>query len=122
MRVLFAPEAEQDLNSAVDFLTGRSPAAAARLVAGVRSLVQRLADGDFEGPEQQLRFGETVKSWPLSPACTTSARMKPCELSASITRRYGQSRDSRNGDAIGVSATFRPNDAQNAAPAGVTFW
>jgi plasmid stabilization system protein ParE len=67
VNVLFAPEAEQDLNSAVDFLTGRSPAAAARLVAGVRSLVQRLADGDFEGPEQQLRFGETVKSWPLSP-------------------------------------------------------
>ena len=67
MNVLFAPEAEQDLNSAVDFLTGRSQAAAARLVAGVRSLVQRLADGDFEGPEQQLRFGETVKSWPLSP-------------------------------------------------------
>ena len=67
MRVLFAPEAEQDLNSAVDFLTGRSPAAAARLVAGVGSLVQRLADGDFEGPEQQLRSGETVKSWPLSP-------------------------------------------------------
>jgi plasmid stabilization system protein ParE len=67
VRVLFAPEAEQDLNSAVDFLTGRSPAAAARLVAGVRSLVQRLADGDFEGHEQQLRFGETVKSWPLSP-------------------------------------------------------
>lgn len=30
MKVLFAPEAEQDLNSAVDFLASRNPTAAAR--------------------------------------------------------------------------------------------
>jgi len=67
LRVIFTPEAEEDLNSAVDFLTSRSPPAATRLVDGVRSLVQRLAHGDFERPEQQLRSGETVRSWPLSP-------------------------------------------------------
>jgi len=38
VKVLFAPEAEQDLNSAVDFLAGRSPIAAAHLVAGCQVL------------------------------------------------------------------------------------
>jgi plasmid stabilization system protein ParE len=67
LKVVFAPEAEHDLDSAVNFLTSRNPPAAAQLVDGVRSLVRRLADGEFDGPEQQLRSGETVKSWPLSP-------------------------------------------------------
>ena len=67
MRVVFAPEVGQDLNSAVDFLADRSPTAAAQLLAGVRSLVQRLANADFEGPQQQLRSGEKVRSWPLPP-------------------------------------------------------
>jgi toxin ParE1/3/4 len=67
VNVVFAPEAEQDLNAAVDFLADRSPPAAAQLLAGVRSLVQRLANADFEGPQQQLRSGQTVRSWPLPP-------------------------------------------------------
>jgi plasmid stabilization system protein ParE len=67
VRVVFAPEAEQDLNSAVDFLADHSPPAAVQLLAGVRSLVQRLLNADFEGPQQQLRSGETVRSWPLPP-------------------------------------------------------
>ncbi len=67
MRVIFAPEAEQDLNSAVAFLADRGSAAAAQLVAGVRSLVEHLANADFEGSQQQLRSGETVRSWPLPP-------------------------------------------------------
>jgi plasmid stabilization system protein ParE len=67
VKVVFAPEADQDFDSAVDFLSGRNPFAAAQFVAGVKSLVSRLAAGDFEGPQQQLRSGETVRSWPLAP-------------------------------------------------------
>jgi len=37
------------------------------LVADVLLLVERLAEGDFEGPEQQLRSGMIVRSWPLPP-------------------------------------------------------
>jgi plasmid stabilization system protein ParE len=67
LKVIFAPEAERDLLSAVEFLAGRNPAAAARLSAHVADIIGRLAEGDFEGPEQRLRSGAIVKSWPVSP-------------------------------------------------------
>ena len=67
MKILFAPEAEQDLDTAVDFLVGRNPPAAVQLVDGIRLLVSQLAEGEFDGPVQILRSGETVRSWPLPP-------------------------------------------------------
>ena len=67
MKVIFAPEAERDLLAAVEFLSGRNPAAAMRLYTNVADIVGRLADGAFEGPEQRLRSGAIVRSWPVSP-------------------------------------------------------
>ena len=67
MKVVFAPEAERDLLAAVEFLSGRNPAAAVRLYTNVADIVGRLAEGDFEGPEQRLRSGAIVRSWPVSP-------------------------------------------------------
>ena len=67
MKVIFAPEAERDFLAVVEFLAGRNPAAAARLYANVTELVGRLAEGDFEGPEQRLRSGAIVRSWPVPP-------------------------------------------------------
>ena len=67
MKIVFAPEAEQDLLAALDFLADRNPTAAAQLFGNVSALVRRLADGDFEGPELRLRSGEIVRSWPVSP-------------------------------------------------------
>jgi plasmid stabilization system protein ParE len=67
LKIVFAPEAEEDLLAALDFLAARRPAAAAQLLGSVGTLVRRLADGDFEGPEARLRSGETVRSWPVSP-------------------------------------------------------
>ncbi len=67
MKIVFAPEAEQDLWAALDFLAARRPSAAAHLLGNVGTLVRRLADGDFEGPEARLRSGEAVRSWPVSP-------------------------------------------------------
>jgi plasmid stabilization system protein ParE len=67
VKIVFAPEAEQDLLAAQDFLGERNPNAAAQLFGNVTALVRRLADGDFEGPEPRLRSGEIVRSWPVSP-------------------------------------------------------
>jgi plasmid stabilization system protein ParE len=67
LKVVFSPEAEQDLLSAIDFLEGRSHVAAVRLHANVGEVVDRLAKGDFEGPEHRLRSGAVVRSWPVFP-------------------------------------------------------
>jgi plasmid stabilization system protein ParE len=67
LRVIFSPEAEQDLSAAVEFLTARRPSAAADLLANVSSLVRHLAAGEFDGPQTHLPSGEVVRSWPLSP-------------------------------------------------------
>jgi len=67
LRIAFAPKAERDLETALDFIARRSPIDAADLFERVRALVQRLADREFEGPAQQLRTGEHVRSWPLPP-------------------------------------------------------
>ncbi|MCI0574055.1 MAG: type II toxin-antitoxin system RelE/ParE family toxin [Myxococcaceae bacterium] len=67
MKVVFAPEAEADLLAALAFLAKRNPVAAARLAARVLTTVGRLADGEFDGPEQLLASGERVRSWPVPP-------------------------------------------------------
>jgi plasmid stabilization system protein ParE len=43
LKILFAPEAEQDLDTAVNFLLSRNPPAAVQLVDGIRLLISRLA-------------------------------------------------------------------------------
>lgn len=67
MKVTFAPEAEQDLVSAVEFVRDKNPTAAAQLYSNVTTLVRRLAEGDFEGPQHRLRSGAIVRSWPVPP-------------------------------------------------------
>jgi len=67
LKVIFAPEAEQDLLAALEFLGSRNPAVAAQLYRNVTELVRRLAEGDFEGPQRRLRSGAIVRSWPVSP-------------------------------------------------------
>jgi plasmid stabilization system protein ParE len=67
LKVAFSPEAERELSVALDFLLARRPAAAADLLANVRSLVRHLADGEIEGPQVRLRSGELIRSWPISP-------------------------------------------------------
>ena len=41
--------------------------AAARLGEHVLDTVEKLAAGVFEGPEQELRTGERIRSWPVYP-------------------------------------------------------
>jgi toxin ParE1/3/4 len=60
-------DAAEDLASATRYLAERNPRAATELVAEVLDLLERLDEGIFEGPEQQLQGGMLVRSWPLPP-------------------------------------------------------
>jgi plasmid stabilization system protein ParE len=67
LKVIFAPEAERDLSAAVEFVGSRNVAAGERMYRNITDLVARLAEGEFEGPENRLHSGATVRSWPISP-------------------------------------------------------
>lgn len=67
MRVTFAPQAVEDLRIVVGYIAQHSPAAAERLADRVFELVDRLAEGAFDGPEYTLTSGERVRSWPVVP-------------------------------------------------------
>jgi plasmid stabilization system protein ParE len=43
------------------------PAAAARVDDRLLAAIERLAAGEFEGPETTLTTGEVVRSWPVRP-------------------------------------------------------
>ena len=67
MSVVVAPEAEDDLVAAVDFLSARNPDAAERLLDRAFALFRQLDAREFEGPAQRLSDGTLVRSWPLAP-------------------------------------------------------
>ncbi len=67
MKIVWAPEAVEDLEAAVAYLHERNPEAANALAGAVFSLVERLASEPLEGPVRVLRTGEKVNSWPLRP-------------------------------------------------------
>jgi plasmid stabilization system protein ParE len=67
VKIRFSPRARDDRRSAVEYLTGRNPGAAAELRDQLLLTIQRLADGEFQGPEVQLRSGAIVRSWPVVP-------------------------------------------------------
>ena len=60
-------EAVEDLAAAVEYLAERNLRAAKQLVTGILDLAAQLDEGIFEGPEQKLRSGMLVRSWPLPP-------------------------------------------------------
>jgi plasmid stabilization system protein ParE len=67
LRVRLSARAHDDLRSAVGYLIERNPAAAVELKEQFLATIDRLAQGEFEGPEVQLRSGRTVRSWPVTP-------------------------------------------------------
>jgi plasmid stabilization system protein ParE len=68
VNVVFAPQAEQDLVSAVEFLVRRNPDAAARFSVNVLAAVEMLASTPVDGPLHRLSTGEECRSWPVPPA------------------------------------------------------
>lgn len=67
MKVKVSRQAAEDLAGATSYLAEHSPRAAVALVEDVMTLAGRLAEREFEGPEQRLRSGLLVHSWPLPP-------------------------------------------------------
>lgn len=91
MNVRFAPEALEDLEAAVDFLLAEGAEEAARdLVERTIELASRLAQREFEGPEQTLPGGRVVRSWPLRPF-RLYYRWRGADLE--VVRVYHQRRD-----------------------------
>lgn len=67
MKVIWSPEALEDIEQAIDYLAERSHQAAERLVTGILSRVELLATEPHEGPEHVLSNGERVRGWPHPP-------------------------------------------------------
>jgi plasmid stabilization system protein ParE len=68
VKIALAPEAVEDLAAVVEYLVERNPQAAAATADAVFSVVDKLASGEFDGPERELRStGERVRSWPVRP-------------------------------------------------------
>ena len=68
MKIAFAPEAVEDLAAVMVFLVKRNSRAAAATADAVFAVIDRLAQGEFDGPERELRStGESVRSWPVRP-------------------------------------------------------
>ena len=67
MKVRFSPRARHDLRSAVEYVAAQNPTAAAELTDQLLSTIEKLAQGEFQGTEVQLRSGAIVRSWPVVP-------------------------------------------------------
>ena len=67
MKIIYAEEAVVDIVEAITYLNERNPAAAAKLNAEIERCIERLADGEFEGPVSRLRSGAIVHSWSVPP-------------------------------------------------------
>ena len=67
MTILFAPEAEEDFAALIGYLADRNPTAAAELGRRIFSIIDKLAEGHFEGPETALETGEVVQTWAVPP-------------------------------------------------------
>jgi len=65
--IYFSPAAEQDFAALIGYLAERNPAAAVELGQRIFAMIDQLARGDFEGPEQTLEPHEVVRSWPVPP-------------------------------------------------------
>jgi plasmid stabilization system protein ParE len=65
--VSFSPEAEIDFASAIEYLAERNRAAATELGRRIFAVLDHLTRGEMEGPQQALRSGEVVRSWPVPP-------------------------------------------------------
>ena len=67
MKVTYTEEAVADIVQAITYLNERNPTAAAKLDADSTRCIERLADGQFEGPLSRVRSGAVVRSWGVPP-------------------------------------------------------
>jgi plasmid stabilization system protein ParE len=67
LKIRYTAEAHQDLLDALDHGMRNDPAATARLADRLLLVIERLAAGEFEGPEVILTTAEVLRSWPVRP-------------------------------------------------------
>jgi plasmid stabilization system protein ParE len=67
LKVSYTEEAIADIVEAITYLNERSPKAAGNLDKQISDCIERLADGEFDGPVSRLRSGAVVRSWPVRP-------------------------------------------------------
>jgi plasmid stabilization system protein ParE len=65
--ISFSPAAEVDFANVIEYLAARNKTAANELGRRIFAILDKLARGDFEGPQETLRSGELVRSWPVPP-------------------------------------------------------
>jgi plasmid stabilization system protein ParE len=90
VKIVWSPEAADDLDGAVEYLAQDSPAAAAKLGHGILALVDRLAAEPLDGPKHTLKNGQTVRGWPFPPFRVYYQRTDDALL---IVRVYHQKRE-----------------------------
>ena len=90
MRIVWAPEAADDLDAAVGYLAERNAGAASKLAESVVALVEWLASTPVDGPAHRLRTGEIVRGWPHPPLRIYYQR---AEDTLRIVRVYHQRRE-----------------------------
>jgi plasmid stabilization system protein ParE len=67
LKVVWSPEALEDLEEAIGYLAARNPTAATKLATAVIATVEQRATEPLDGPEHVLRNGERVRGWPHRP-------------------------------------------------------
>jgi plasmid stabilization system protein ParE len=67
VKIVYAPEAADEFCDAIAFLHRRNPTAAKALSERISATIDRLAAGEFVGPEVTLKSGERVRTWPIPP-------------------------------------------------------
>jgi plasmid stabilization system protein ParE len=67
VRLQFSLAAERDLADVVRYLVERRSHAAHVLSQRVFTVMDKLVSGQMEGPQQTLKTGEVVHSWPVPP-------------------------------------------------------
>jgi len=85
LRIVYAPKARADLQTCVEYIAKDNPLAAARLADRVFALVDRLAEGSFDGPEHRLYNGQLEVGRFRRYEFITGAWRKSCESFASTT-------------------------------------
>lgn len=63
MTIVYTDEALADLLDALKYVRERNPVAARTLDADISTCIDRLARGEFDGPQSVLHSGSVVRSW-----------------------------------------------------------
>jgi plasmid stabilization system protein ParE len=91
LKVVYTPQAIEDLTTYVQYVAVRNPGAASRFAPRVFTVIGHIANGDFESPAQRLRSGTRLHTWPVYPLRIYYQRTSEV---LSVVRIYHQARRS----------------------------